>query len=193
MKKLLWVGFFIIITFVFTNIGYTYYRTNLLPFQSLLLECKAAFIKYPYRDWRKDNTTAEEWEHYDSAKKNYPVIKFPSEFKIKFNYKNTGKFIDAEDFFKDRSFSYYTKNEYEFSNGYHTHFNINFPIPNNDWNEEFAVTVGIKKEFINSESVKKLTDGNKNEGFFFPRIFLVHYLVAFFNDNDAYYNCEEIE
>ena len=74
MKKLLWVGFFIIITFVFTNIGYTYYRTNLLPFQSLLLECKAAFIKYPYRDWRKDNTTAEEWEHYDSAKKNYPVI-----------------------------------------------------------------------------------------------------------------------
>ena len=184
MKKLLGVGFFIIITFVFTNIGYTYYRTNLLPFQSLLLECKAAFIKYPYRDWRKDNTTAEEWEHYDSAKKNYPVIKFPSEFKIKFNYKNTGKFIDAEDFFKDRSFSYYTKNEYEFSNGYHTHFNVDFTIPKNEWNEVMMTSVEIKQPYILNKEEDKI---------FLSRHFLIQYLADFFNEADAFYNCEEIK
>ena len=169
------------------NTSYTYYRTNLLPFQSLLLECKSEFIKYPYKDWRKDNTTEDEWDHYQSAKKNYPIVKFPENFKIKFNYKNSGKFIDTDGFFKDRSFAYYTnvdkKNKGAGKN--HTHFNIAFPIPKNEWDERMLTFIEVKQPYLFNEKEEKL---------FIKRTFIIDYLSTFFGDFvDAYYNCEEIK
>ena len=77
MKKIIFLS---IIAIIIAHTGYTYYRTNLLPFQSLLLECKSEYIKYPYEYWTKNNTTTDEWDHYQSAKENYPIIKFPLEF-----------------------------------------------------------------------------------------------------------------
>ena len=174
MKKYI---FLIILAIIIINVGYTYYRTNLLPFQSLVLECKAEYIKYPNDGWDETNTTKDQWEHYNGAKKNYPIVKFPKNFKIKFNYKNSGKFIDANDFFKDRSFVYYTKTKF---NDKHSHFMFDLPIPKNEWNETMGFSVEIKQPYLEKEP--------------FPRKFMISYLsTGFFNDVDGFYYCEEIK